>query len=182
MARSRMQSNACSIKLPRFGACCEIPEPTHSANSPFSTARAIEANSALNFASTSRTEIWFAVGPSATSPPFYSISVTPRIDNTFQRRIVQCGKSWFSSFLGRQLYAAHAQNPTFCRRPRVCCSWGAKRMASFGRRRKHPNGDNVVESRRRFSCLLRGAARPASRERFPSETCHRWRGACPASA
>src|ERR1700704_118697 len=65
------------MRLPRLGACREIPEPTHSANSPFSTAFATDANSASNFASTSRTEISLAVGTSAT-PFLLPLTTSPR--------------------------------------------------------------------------------------------------------
>ena len=61
-ARTRMNSIARSINPPRLGARREMPEPTHSANSPLSTARATASNSASSFWSTSLTVICVAVG------------------------------------------------------------------------------------------------------------------------
>src|SRR5579875_2122842 len=46
-----------SIKPPRLGAFFEIPEPSQSANSPFSMAAVVEANCVSKMWSTSRTEI-----------------------------------------------------------------------------------------------------------------------------
>src|SRR4051812_35341022 len=78
------------MRLPRSGACREIPEPTHRANSPSSTAFATDANSASNFASTSLTEISVAVGASVTPLLLSAADIMRCLE---QRHIVPCNLS-----------------------------------------------------------------------------------------